>query len=356
MTLQIAYTQPYVPKYRVPLFNELAAELAIRGAQLTVFSGSPIGEQAGRNDDAGGTWQRRIRVSAVPLGRWSLEMREIPRELRQADLVVSELSGANILGWRRAISSRPLILWGHGKSYVNDGSWLSDHLEWALARRADHIMTYTPSGARYLTDNGGISGDKVTSIGNSTDTLELRREFLAAQKRFDRASRTGPVALFVGALDSTKRIDFVLAAFEQAVALQPRFKLLVAGEGPKAAEIDALASTDSRIVRYRDARGAALAELAVQADVIWMPGRVGLVAVDALAVGLPVHTVAHPYHAPEIELLNDDEVAFLPDEPSRFARASLERITDDARKLRVDIPTVQSVAKAMTKVIFKVLS
>lgn len=355
MTAQIAYTQPYVPKYRVPLFDELARLLEERDAHLTVYSGCPTGEQAGRNDQANGVWQTPIRAKSVPVARRSVEWREMPRALKRADLVVSELSALNLIGWRRAVGSRPLVLWGHGKSYVNDGSWLSDRLEWALARRADHIMTYVSSGAQYLIDSGGIPARKVTAVGNSTDTLTLRRELLAAQKLTDWTS-DGPTALYVGALDSTKRLDIVLGAFDHAVHQDPAFRLIVAGQGPMAKHIDEVAAGDPRIVRYGDARGGELAKLAVQSDAIWMPGRVGLVAVDALALGLPVHTTEYAYHAPEIEMLGLGEVEYLPADPAEFARASLRAIARARPTLRQDFPSVQTVASAMVAVIGTVLS
>ena len=89
---------------------------------------------------------------------------------------------------------------------------------------------------------------------------------------------------------------------------------------------------------------------------MWIPGRVGLVAVDALAMGLPVHTTRYPYHAPEIEFLAENEVAFLGPDPVRFARESLTLISaSPGRVLRADIPTIETVSRNMASVIFRVL-
>ncbi len=358
MSASVVVTQPYVPRYRVPLFDALAAELAQRDMDLTVYSGQPDGEQAGRNDQATGAWHRDLTVRRVRVGPRQLEYRDLPHEVRTADLVVSELSGLNLEGWRLGMRRRPLVLWGHGKSYTSPGGWLSDRVEWALARRASHIMTYAPSGARFLIEEAGLDPSRVTSIGNSTDTAALRSFYIDARDAApdtDRRPARPPAAPFIGGIDSTKRIDFVLGAFEHATAADPGFRLHVVGNGPLAPLVDDLAARDARVRRYGDLRGRSLAELAVVADAIWMPGRVGLVAVDALAMGLPVHTTDFEFHAPEVEFLQDGELLRLPDDPAAFARASLAALDGPAPELRDDIPTVQSVARNMAAVFDRVL-
>ncbi|MEI2269260.1 glycosyltransferase family 4 protein [Microbacterium sp. No. 7] len=358
MTASIVFTQPYVPRYRVPLFDALAKELAARDMSLTVLSGRPEGEQARRKDQATGPWHRELPVCRVSVGHRRIELRQLPQIVHDADVIVSELSALNLEAWRLAVRGRPLVLWGHGKSYTSKGGWLSDRLEWSLARRAAHVMTYAPSGARFLVDEGGLDKSRVTAIGNSTDTATLRRAHREAvneaPKESLRASRP-PGALFVGGIDSTKRIDFILEAFAHAVALEPGFRLHVVGDGPMANVIDDYSTRDPRIVRYGDLRGRQLADVAVLADAVWMPGRVGLVAVDALALGLPVHTTNFEFHAPEIEFLRGPELVVLPDRPVDFARLSLESIETSPVSLRDDIPSVQNVATSMRLVIERVL-
>jgi glycosyltransferase involved in cell wall biosynthesis len=351
----IAFSQPYVPRYRVELFNELSHVLAGRGHRLLVFSGGPRGEQASRADSATGTWHRPLISRSLGTGRWSLETRSAPRELRAADVLVSELSARNELAWRRSFSRQRLILWGHGKSYVNEPSRLGDRVEWSLARRAAHIMTYSDGGRDYMIQLGRFSPDSVTTIGNSTDTVSLRREY-ENLKWGHRNDSKGPSALYVGALDSTKRLDFLAAAFRVAVQIDPTFTLTVAGEGSLAPEIANIASSDKRLKRVGDSRGKDLAQLAVNSRAIWMPGRVGLVAVDALALGLPVHTTAHRLHAPEVEFLRAGEIEYLPDDPRAFAEQSIRKMDEPPPALRQDIPTIQNVANNMSNVIEKVLA
>ncbi|WP_442574758.1 glycosyltransferase family 4 protein [Microbacterium sp. F51-2R] len=352
MYQQVAFTQPYVPTYRVPLFDELAKRLKEQNRELTVYSGQPEGEQATRRDSASGAWHRPLDVKAIRVARWSVESRNAPAELRAADLLVSELSALNGIAWRQSFTSQPLVLWGHGKSYVNDSSWLGDRIEWTLARRADHIMTYANGGREFLLTEGKLPADKVTAIGNSTDTAELRSAYNAAVDSGDATAHGNRrQVLFVGALDSTKRLDFVLEAFDHAVQLDPEMSLVVAGEGAMADQVDALAQRDPRVQRVGDVRGSDLARIGAASSAVWMPGRVGLVAVDALALGLPIHTTPYRYHAPEVEFLMPGEIEYLADDPKGFAVESISAMDRGRPALRNDIPSIQSVASNMAEVI-----
>ncbi|PRY64662.1 glycosyl transferase family 1 [Glaciihabitans tibetensis] len=223
-------------------------------------------------------------------------------------------------------------------------------------------MTYTEGGRRYLIDKGRFDGAKVTAIGNSTDTEPIRTGFLAAvrDQRPHRSPSDEPRALYVGGLDPSKKIHFLIEAAREAARISPNFKLIVVGKGILSADVDEAIAQGVPIDRILEARGEGLGQLGSIADVMWMPGRVGLAAVDAVAMGLPVHTTPFPFHAPEIELLTDDEVAFLPENSREFAARSIALMaalpSPEDRKLRQDVPTVTSVAKAFSGVVRSALT
>lgn len=351
----VVVTQPYVPAYRVPLFDAVASQLKSRGLELQVFSASPTGEQSLRGDRATGPWHHELRSRTIHVAGRQISVRSLPPEASDAVVLVSELEALNTLAWRESFRKRPLILWGHGKGYVNDTGALADRVEWVLARRSAHIMTYAASGRDYLVERGGIRGEKVTAIGNSTDTSTLRHateELLGAPA----SSSPQPHALYVGGLDASKRIDFLLDAFVHARAVDPTFTLTVVGRGADQDKIRSFAAANDTVRFIEEARGRKLAEVASTARAMWIPGRVGLVAVDALALGLPVHTTRFAYHAPEIEYLQDDEVGFFGPSAEEFAQQSLRAMANSGpRRLRSDIPTIDRVARAFASVIFDTL-
>ncbi|MET0990541.1 MAG: glycosyltransferase [Glaciihabitans sp.] len=214
-------------------------------------------------------------------------------------------------------------------------------------------MTYAASGRDFLIERGGLDPARVTAIGNSTDTDVLRAETLKLRSGHQKraTSDSGFHALYIGGLDPAKRIDFLLEAAEAAFNSDNSFRLTIVGRGILEPQVQEAARRNRFIAHITESRAADLALLAHSADAIWMPGRVGLVAVDALAVGLPVHTTNYPHHAPEVEFLRGEELQFLTDSPDEFALESLRRASGTKPLLRDDIPTIESVAQKFVGVV-----
>jgi glycosyltransferase involved in cell wall biosynthesis len=353
---RVAVLQPYIPSYRVPLFDALVAALPDR--ELTVVHGSPSSELRARGDAAeSAPWAHPVPVLEVGLPRTSLRLvakRRTGRVLRKADTVVAELSVVSVNSWWLALTRAPsLVLWGHGDSFVRSGGGLRGALESRLARRAARIWTYSEAGRQSLIARG-VHPSRVVTIGNSTDTRalqELQRTVVdRAVEHADRWQLTaGHTAVFVGGLDPDKRIDFLLQAAAEAHARDPRFRLLVAGDGVLADLVREVAASTEHVHHVGRADAAMLAVLGTVGDAMWMPGRVGLVAVDCLALGLPLMTTRFPHHAPEIEYLQEGlDRLTLPDEPTEFATQALE-LMQGPRPVPsgTAVPSVEAVAERM---------
>ncbi|WFR68146.1 glycosyltransferase [Curtobacterium flaccumfaciens] len=218
-------------------------------------------------------------------------------------------------------------------------------------------MTYSERGKQLLRSQLKNKFLRIHAIGNSTDTATLRQAVDSLTDLEREEARTilgdGARALFIGGLDASKNITQLLSSARSARLHDPSFKLVVVGKGPLDSEVEA-ASSAGDVVHIPAARGRTLAALASRCESIWMPGRVGLVAVDALALGLPVITVEHRYHAPEIDFLEPGEVFFVPSEPAAFAANAREAARHaNARRPSEDLPSVARVAERMKVVILK---
>ena len=364
--MQVLYVQPYVPGYRVPLFDELASQLESRGDSLTVASGQASGPQALRQDAGAGRWHIEVeaRTLATPLGQFK-HRRGLGTIVRQSDICVMELDVGNVNAWSTLVSRRrpPLVLWGHGKAYTTQARWLREQLKIQQAKLADHVMTYTSSGRAHLIA-GGVDRDQVSAVGNSTDTEALRRAFadrltrsrdISEAFQLDVAGRL--VAMYVGGLDTDKRIPFLLEAAAHAQTKDPRFLLLVAGSGSDQSLVETATRT-GHVAWLPRADRTALADMAAVSKAVWMPGRVGLVGVDALALGRAVLTTDYPYHAPEFELLQPGfDVYLLTDEPKTFAVEALElMIANDvaSREMPWTAPSINEVATRMIAVLDRI--
>ncbi|HSN32818.1 MAG TPA: glycosyltransferase, partial [Ideonella sp.] len=97
-----------------------------------------------------------------------------------------------------------------------------------------------------------------------------------------------PVALYVGRLAAEKSVALALAAFDALAPLLPGARMVVVGDGPLRARLEA-AYPHVRFVGVQ--RGAALAEHYASADLFLFPSRsetFGNVTLEALASGLVV--------------------------------------------------------------------
>lgn len=361
--MRVLYVQPYVAEYRVPLYDELAKRLAESGGSLLVASSPPKGRDRLRGDMATAPWNVPVRAYslATPLGelkyRWGLG-----KLLRSVDLCVMELDAGNLNAWLHLLRRHhvPLVLWGHGRSYVGSSSRSAERLKAWQTRLSRHTMTYTESGRQHLVRHGARP-DQVTSVGNSTDTKALQRLLNARYNRpltrsevfgLDVADRN--VACYVGSLDQDKRVSFVVEAAHHAHLIDPHFLLLIAGSGADQRLLERGIS-GGYIAWTPRADRRQLADIEAISRCLWMPGRVGLVAIDALAAAIPVLTTAFPYHAPEIELLRLGENLFvLEDQPLGFAQHALRvmaRCSSGRSASTWEVPDIGSVAESMLSVI-----
>jgi glycosyltransferase involved in cell wall biosynthesis len=360
----VMVVQRYVPFYRVPLFDAVERQLDVHGVQFVVAHGAPHGSQHARNDSVvNNRWARQVHEITVSMPRGITPTLKLVGSLsRRADLVVAELASTSLNTWD-FLARRPesTILWGHGKSYVKVPGSLDTHIERRMARRAALVMTYTEAGRSNLLD-GGVDPARVTAVGNSTDTVALRRardetrDSAAAWR--DRLHSDGLVAMFVGGLDRDKRIPLLIDAARAAWRLDPSFRLVIAGSG-RDERLVANSEHEPWLLALPSVSPHDMASLSHVVSAIWMPGRVGLIAVDALALDLPVLTTRSSLHAPEMDYLVEDSTAhFLPDTADEYAaealaimRCTAAQTTGNAH----EIPSVEAVAARITTAILGVL-
>lgn len=312
----VAITQPYVPGYRVPLWARVVDNLKSEGVECRVFYGGDAEQlriRAGRGDGVETVWATQVPTRTLTLHRRlpKLIFRTLPRRWRaRRVLLVTEMQVSNMNAWLAIASGRRVVTLGHGTSDTTDQNRLAVALENQLNRWADHVLTYTERGRRHVTGEGRARQNQVTAFRNATDTVQLRAALAAVtahrQGEF-RAAHGIPgnaqIDLYLGALNRHKNIDLLVDAARTVFAADPFRWLVVAGWGEDAARLEALAAETGRVVLLGQAEPAQYAAAASQAGLLLNPGRVGLVAVDALIMGLPILTTSASAHAPEFDYL-----------------------------------------------------
>ncbi|MCQ4079688.1 glycosyltransferase [Streptomyces sp. RB6PN25] len=210
-----------------------------------------------------------------------------------------------------------LAFWGHGRTYTKPASRLESFAKDTLTRCGAWFFAYTEGGAAHVASRG-FPRERITVVRNSIDTAALsatadraRRpgtaeyaDTLVLRERYGLV--TGRTALFLGGLDAPKRIPFLLESARRIASRLPGFRLLVAGDGTDRNLVEEAASRPgSPVVAVGHTTGRRTALLGAVSDVMLMPGRVGLCAVDSFTLRTPIVTTDWPWHAPEFEYLTD---------------------------------------------------
>lgn len=327
--------------YRVALFELMRARLEREGVELVVLSGDPTAAEASKKDGGELGWSRHLRTRYWLDGR--LCWQPFGSFLHPGDLVV--VTQENRLLYNHWLVLRPgrdfkLAFWGHGRNFQSSApAGLRERFKAWTARRVDWWFAYT-SLSRQAICAAGFPAQRVTLLNNSIDTRVLRRERDAVTPGSTAALRAQlrlqgcKVAAFIGALTEEKRLDFLVQACSEVHARMPNFRLLVIGDGPRRAFVEDAARHHPWLVWTGALAGERKACHLALAELMLMPGAVGLAILDAFVFGLPLLTTDCGNHGPEIAYLQDGHNGLmLGDAPPDYAQA-LHGLLQDPQRVR----------------------
>jgi glycosyltransferase involved in cell wall biosynthesis len=344
---RVSIVQEYIPEYRRPFFNSLRELLRQDDIDLRVHTGRPQGAQALRGDAVSLGWEtplnarewrvRGKRLSHFPLGT-----------LRESDLVVFEQARRNTAPYRMlARRRRPLVaFWGHGRDLAKAPTGFERFLLEAMTARADWFFGYTDASCAAVMALG-LEERRTTSLRNSTDVTALRaalssgEALRASEELRAKLELRGRTALFIGGFDAPKRLRELVAVGDQISSTDGNFRLLLAGAGELRPWLLEQSSARPWMHVLPPVRGVEKAAILLSADVMAIPGRVGLVALDALTAGLPLVTVASELHPPEFQYLVQGRSVLVSSDMSQFVhdlagllkdRATVERMSAGAKQ------------------------
>lgn len=202
----------------------------------------------------------------------------------------------------------PSALWTHGWTR-RDGALrrIMKHRFYSLA---DGLILYSIR-AQKLGEEAGYR--KPMHVVFNSERAELQPYSSPA------ARRSAERWITVGRLTATKRIDQVIRAQRAAGCQGRRVELTVVGEGPMAAQLHMLSEELGCNVRFAGAMydKARVDAIISDSDILVSPGNVGLAAIHALALGIPVATSGSlDEQMPEIEAIDDGVTGVLFDSAS----------------------------------------
>ncbi len=316
----VAIVQEYVPRYRVDFFGGLVKCLGDRGVDCFVLAGRPSGAQAVRGDATGDVaWLKLLEPKRLKLGSKTVSFYGTTRHWSECDAVILELRGTSIdlhmEILKKKLSGRRVGVWGHVKPYIKPGHSLDLAIERRQMICSDRVFAYNETGAAYAI-SAGVDPARVTNVMNSTDVSSLLREcedLNASHIREFRATfnlTPGKSFGYIGGLDESKRIDFLAQTLDVVWEHDREVRVVIGGSGDQKLLLSS-AVERGQAVMLGFVGAAQKALIAASCEALLNPGRVGLIAVECMATGLPILTTDWPFHAPEYEYLKPDQDVFV---------------------------------------------
>jgi glycosyltransferase involved in cell wall biosynthesis len=308
---RVAVVQSWLTPYRLPFYEHLRRELAARSVELSVVYGQADRAEASKRPHTVLPWGRYAPNRYMGVAGREVSWQPCLGLTAGADLVVVEQALKRLVNpvllARRRLSGPRVAFWGHGRAFQGHrASPVAEGAKRRLSRGVDWWFAYNELSARVV-EALPYPRSRITVVNNSVDTtgLQAARERLvpaevaALRSRLD--VRSSNVALFVGGMYPDKRLGFLLESCRRVRAVVPDFEVVLVGDGPDVAEVEA-AARRHRWVHLEPPRfGAELAPYFAAARLLLVPGVVGLAVLDSFAFGVPLVTCDLAYHSPEID-------------------------------------------------------
>jgi glycosyltransferase involved in cell wall biosynthesis len=301
--------------YRIAFCEQLRQRLDSLGIDLRVIHGQPGREDAAKQDSATLAWAHQIRNTVVPVGRRELFWQPALPALRGSDLIVVEVASKLLLNYvllaRQMLGGRRVAFLGHGfNARQRPGTAVGELVKAAMSVRVHWWFAYNRVSAEAVA-RLGYPVERITDIQNAIDTrvlIEARRRIPPGQ--LDDLRRTlgiggEHVGIFVGGMYADKLLPFLLDACRRIRHQIPDFEMIFLGAGPDQALVQSAAAELPWIHYVSPKFGADKVPYCLLAQVLLLPGAVGLAVLDSFALGLPLVTVEDRFHGPELAYLED---------------------------------------------------
>jgi glycosyltransferase involved in cell wall biosynthesis len=328
---RLGLVQRVLPAYRAPFFDALAESCA---GGLSLFTGQPLPQESINVTSTLRTARfapaHNLHFLNPQSPFYFCYQRGLIRWLENwnPDALIIEanfryLSSPEAIRWMHK-RSRPVIGWGLGAPL--DRGPLS-MLRQSFLRQFDAMIAYSARGAEQYAACG-CPVDKIFIAPNAVapapkHPLPTRSDIFSPQ----------PVVLFVGRLQTRKRIPSLLkACAELPEQLKPR--LVIIGDGPELDDLRSQAQSLYPSAEFPGAKhGQELASYFLAADLFVLPGTGGLAVQEAMSYGLPVIVAKGDGTQDDLvrpgngwQIAADDDFALL------FA---LQEVLSDVSRLRV---------------------
>ncbi len=336
--MNVLIVQRRLAEYRVPLFERLRSVLAERGIRLSVVHGTPAREEEVRRDEGVLPWAVRTRSRHVLVFGRRVSWTHIPRAISAAqDLIIVTHENGILSNYPHFVRARlrgpQTAWWGHGPKVLESHVASTERLKGVSARWGAWYFAYSAESVRRVRA-AGVPPERITCLDNAVErrvAVDWDGDWDAATARLKQelAVGEGPVAIYLGSLTPEKRIPMLVQTGDALAKKLAGFRMLAVGDGPLREEVRTAAATRPWLHVLGARHGREKALICSLGHAMLNPGMVGLNLVDAFAMGLPLVTMRHDLHSPEIAYLEDGRNGLIvEDDLASFVAASYRALTD----------------------------
>ena len=220
-------------------------------------------------------------------------------------LIYSKISGAKV------------VWWSLGKVVTRRKTIVNNLLDWVIRWEifsCHFIVGKNTQACYYYQEKYGIPAERTLVAPNTIDDTDIQKE-IEQSKDSVAALREeigpGPIVLYVGAMEKTKRLGDLIQAMENVWSKCPSAKLILVGDGQVKSDLEKTISDlkrgNSVIFTGKVLEG--VSRYFLLADVFVLPGLGGLAIPHAMVHGLPV--IARVADGTEKDLITDGVTGYL---------------------------------------------
>ncbi len=342
---RVVVVQRILPHYRVRFFRDLHDALADYRIQFVLLYGQEAPGGIPKSVDLDADWAIRLRNKYLSVLCLRAVWQPILPWATATDLIVVEQSNQLLVNYvllfMRMLGRIKFAYWGHGKNFQGTSHPLSEKFKSYLLKSADWWFAYTSVSAEHVASQG-FPEDRITDVQNSIDTSGLRAEMDAcgAGAGAELLRSLGlcgeNVLLYCGGLYEQKQLPFLINACRRVWLRKPDIELVIIGDGPARAFVEAAAAENAWIRYVGPKYGKELAPYLTVAKAMLIPGVVGLAIVDSFAACVPLFTTDIPGHGPEIAYLEEQKTGFVTSfDEDAYSKAVIEFLENPMQQATV---------------------
>lgn len=354
---KVVIIQRILPHYRKHFFEKLKQAASKKGVELVLIYGQGKKEEGAKSDDVDIAWGKKIINHYLP---GNLVWQPVIKETITADLIIVEQANRLLVNYLlisvKKLFKYKIAYWGHGWCHQQNAGSLFNKIKKSYINKVDWWFAYTESVACWLYESG-VQKNKVTVVQNAIDTDEIKTQKglisdseLNACRKMHGIGTKDKVGIYCGGLYKEKQIPFLLEAAKKIGERKNNFRLIVIGGGPDEHLVKRAAGKNINIIYLGPKFGMEKVKYLTVADIMLMPGLVGLGILDSFALGLPIVTTNYPYHSPEISYLKNGANGIISNfDIDEYAEAVIELLDISAKHKEISENALKDSRKYTTE-------